>query len=227
MPSPKKRTSSTTPTSSGSGGAAANTSAKPFYAGAKFESHPPCIVLPPPPSHWTTPSQRSQSQPTTPTIVKNNNRTPIDLASLFGSLSATTITTTTSNNNTSMSKSFPGESMMMKVALEKNRKVQATDSSESSDEELKEILTKNKGAKKAVAIANKKEGGSPRPSVAAAKVKATSPPKGNTVNTEDLKKALGLVKVVNNKSPSSIKPMKRSNFKEMSDQLKSLMKVAA
>jgi len=193
-----------TPSSKGTPG-------KVFYAGAKFETHPSCMVLPPPPSHWTTPIQRSHSQPSTPTIKSAQHGT-IDLASLFGSPTTKPVT---------MAKSFPGESLMQ--ALEKKQVIE----SDSSDEELKEILSE--GTEKAI---NKKE-------VVPSTTQMKDSPPRPAVNTEDLKKALGMI-MVNSTSAvpksepessldltchGSLTPLK--NFKEMSDQLKSLMKVAA
>lgn len=202
-----QRPSSSTPTT--------GTPGKFFYAGARFETHPSSVVLPSPPTHWTTPIQRSQSQPSTPTIksVPNGNCVPIDLASLFGSPASKPVT---------MAKSFPGELMMK--ALDK--KVE----SDSSDEELKEILSQ--GTKKAVV---KKED---------VPLVANDSPRVAAVNTNDLKKALGLITVNSPSASSTSTPKKKlektslnlschgsltpsNNFKEMSDQLKSLMKVAA
>jgi hypothetical protein len=178
-----------------------------FYAGAKFETHPRSFVLPPPPTHWTTPIQRSHSQPSTPTIKSAMNGIPIDLASLFGS---------PTTNVETLAKSFPGQCMIQ----ERNKR--AVDS-DSSDEELKEIL--GEGTPKAFV---KKEV-VPSDSIASPRI---------AVNTDDLKKALGLINVNSSSVPipvtpkkanltchGSVKPLK--SFQEMSDQLKSLMKVAA
>ncbi|OXA61850.1 hyphal wall protein 2 [Folsomia candida] len=206
---------------------------KTFYAGAKFETNPSCMVLPSPPNHWTAPCpiQRSQSQPSTPTIKSAPNVTQftsINLTSLFGSPLDVTATETAKQSSTTAAKSFPGKVVMIQ-ALVKNQ----AESDLSSDEELKEIL--NEGTKMKKAELDKKEASLVSTTTT---VLQASPQTKKIVNSEDLKKALGMISS-NSSTPvnpkmersldltchGSVTPLK--NFKKMSDQLKSLMKVAA
>jgi hypothetical protein len=191
---------------------------KPFYAGAKFESHPSHMVLPTPPSHWTAPLQRSQSQPSSPTLKsmqKGVESVAIDLNSLFGS-----------PNHGSVAKSFPGERMMQALIRAEEKKKdakQALGSKEVSSDEESVNETVSDGENKDVV---KKEASPVNLKV--------------TPDTIQLKRSLGLLTLSNMTSPIVKEEPERTlsltchaaatpkkSYKEMSAQLKFLMNVAA
>lgn len=175
-----------------------------FYAGARFETHPSHVGLPVPPLHWTAPLQRSQSQPSSPVPTSVPQKgISVDLAMLFGH----------SSDSTPKSASFPGESLMgALVKMEDERK-------------RKQLQAEN------VSIDGKCVG-----SLAKAQV-ATGSGAKSIDKTDELKKALGLafaspVKTVpriigNGGFCSNGSEMSTSKYQDISDQLKTLLKVAA
>lgn len=178
-----------------------------FYAGARFETHPSHVGLPVPPSHWIAPLQRSQSQPSSPvpTAVPQKGMS-VDLATLFGY--------STSTDSTFKSASFPGERMMSAlVKTEDERKKKKSD--EDNNDSIQGKLI-----------------GSP----AKAQVNNGFAEKKSIDKTDELKKALGLaftspVKVVTPFGKGGISSngsdMSTSKYQDISDQLKTLLKVAA
>lgn len=184
-----------------------------FYAGARFETHPSHIGLPVPPSHWTAPLQRSQSQPSSPVPVSVPQKgISVDLATLFGYSSTDTAL---------KSASFPGERMMgalVKMEDERKQKQQ-----ELIEKENVSIVGQNCFGSRAKA------------QVTTTDNKSSSAGKSIAINeTDELKKALGLAftSPVRAVAPISCglshgSELSPSRYQDISDQLKTLLKVAA
>ncbi|CAL8138308.1 unnamed protein product [Orchesella dallaii] len=173
-----------------------------FYAGARFETHPSHLGLPVPPSHWTAPLQRSQSQPSSPVPTSLPQKGfSVDLATLFGH-----------SESSFKSASFPGERLMDALVKEE------------SDRKMKQ--------KDNVSIEGKVIG-----SLALAQV--TNNYEKSNDETDELKKALGLgtftspviaasrMSTTGGCRPYGSDMSPTTKYQDISDQLKTLLKVAA